>query len=75
MKHIILLNIFIIFVYSSLIGQEHTCHSNINLERSKKIQKLLNQSNAKNYSGQSPMVRLVLHNVHRDSSFGFNRFF
>lgn len=75
MKYIILLSVLILIVPNNLMGQEHTCHANIDLERSTKIQKLLNQSNTKNYIGQSPMIRLVLHNVHRDSSFGFNRFF
>jgi hypothetical protein len=70
MKKYIISAFFLLFV-NFVIGQ-HQCHNDIDWERTIYVQQLLEQHTNKNYNGQTPMVRLALHNVRKTNGTGGN---
>jgi hypothetical protein len=71
MKYILLVGLFILLNISSVIGQ-HRCHGDIDLTENALTRQWMNQSIDKNYNGQTPVIRLALHNVRKKNGTGGN---
>jgi hypothetical protein len=67
-------NILILCFFSCSLKGQIACFTEVNIERSEKVERLLQQvSLNKNYDETSPMVRLAIHNITRtDGTGGFD---